>query len=71
MKILDGYRVKPEHKLVSVTDTFYSKDGSALFCVISESISSISGVRFLTCEEVETGVTVTLSQDTIISLLKG
>lgn len=68
MTIMDGHRAKPEPKLVNITDTFYSKDGTELFCVMSESVSDITGVRTFTCEEVESGRTVQMKQSVIVEL---
>ena len=70
MTIMDGHRSKPEPKLVNITDTFYSKDGTELFCVMSESVSNITGVRTFTCEEVESGRKVEMLQSSIIELNK-
>ncbi|WP_210498779.1 hypothetical protein [Vibrio crassostreae] len=68
MTIMDGQRAKPEPQLVSITDTFYSKDGAELFCVMSESVSNITGLRTFTCEEVESGRTVQMQQSVIVEL---
>lgn len=70
MSIMNGQRVKPEAKLVNLTDTFYSSDGSELFCVVDESVSNINGKRFFTCEEVESGRKIELHQDEIVSLMR-
>lgn len=69
MTFVNEFRAKQEQNLVSVTDTFYSEDGSELFCVMAEETSNLIGVRSFICEEVETGRRVHFTQHTIARLM--